>query len=81
MHGAALAFLYLGALLMAVVGVSRPTFEVPFLVLFVVPGVLVGFSIWKYKGNGAIHLLQFANLLSAAWTSFVGTMAVTGNWL
>jgi hypothetical protein len=81
MHGASLASLYVVALLVHGLNASRPALGYVFWGAFAVPALLVIVSIARYKGNGVIHLLQLANLLAAAWVFFVGTMAVTGNWL
>jgi len=38
----------------------------PFWSLFLLPLMLLGFAFLRFKGNGATHLLQLANLFSAA---------------
>jgi hypothetical protein len=35
----------------------------------------------RNKGDTTLHLLQIPITAAAAWLLFVGTMAVTGNWL
>jgi F0F1-type ATP synthase assembly protein I len=80
-HGVAIVLVYVGALLVAAFGLSRASLLYPFWSLFLLPLILVAVALVRFKGNGAVHLLQLANLLSAGWSLFVGTMAVTGDWL
>lgn len=80
-HGLSIVLVYVGALLVAAVGLSRASLLYPFWSLFLLPLGLVGFALVRFRGNGAVHLLQLINLLSAGWSFFVGTMAVTGDWL
>jgi hypothetical protein len=80
-HGLAIVLVYATSLLVAAVGLSRASLLYPFWSLFLLPLALAGFALFRFKGNGAVHLLQLVNLMSAGWAFFVGTMAVTGDWL
>lgn len=78
-HGAVVAGMYIGALLLS--NRSSPSFAEPFQLLFVLPLALIGISLALYRGTKAVHWLQGVNLLCLAWTYFIGGMAVTGAWL
>ena len=80
-HGALIAFAYVGALLIADARRFNVAFGMPFLLLLVVPVVFAVISIWQYRGPKLMHLLQVPNVACLVWTAFVGTMAVTGEWL
>lgn len=80
-HGAVLAALYFGALAVHSFGISNPALGRAFWLSLLVPGGLAVYSLASYRGNKQVHFLQLANLLAALWIWFVGTMAVTGNWL
>lgn len=80
-HGASLAALYLGVLGIHRLGLSRPSFGLPFWALFLLPAALTLAALVRFRGNRAIHFLQLVNLLAALWIFFIGTMAVTGSWL
>lgn len=80
-HGLSIVLVYVGALLVSAGGLSRASLLYPFWVLFLVPLMLAGLALYRFEGNGAVHLLQVVNLVSAGWVFFIGTMAVTGDWL
>lgn len=80
-HGAALALLFAGASLIHVSGAAQPSFAIWFWCAFVVPGLLIAFALLRYQGRPSVHLYQIGNMVVGAWVWFVGTMAVTGNWL
>src|SRR5258706_1783070 len=80
-HGAAMSILYVGAMTVALLGASRPTYGTPFLVFMAIPVLFAILAMRFYQGNRMIHLLQVVNVLCLAWTGFMGRMAVTGKWL
>lgn len=78
-HGSAVALLYVTALLVYVTGLARASFAIPFWLGFLLPLVSVGCAlIWL---RGALQWLLFVLLACAASALFIGTMAVTGDWL
>ena len=81
LHGAAVSALCVAAVLVGMVGTPRPAFGEPFRLLLFVPIALSVYSLWRFQGNKAIHLLQGVNLLWLALAFFFGGMAVTGVWL
>ena len=80
-HGAAVSVLCVGAVLVGMLGAPRPELGEIFRVLLLVPIALVIYSLWRFQGRRAIHLLQGINLLWLALAFFLGGMAVTGVWL
>ncbi len=78
--GAVIAAIYGAALLVYLAGLARSGLAVPFWCLLSVPIGLSLASVIKFTGSG-IHWLQLFNLACLAWTFFIGTMAVTGDWL
>lgn len=80
-HGLSIAVLYLCALSVHWVGKASPDYEMPFYFLSLLPLFLIIGSFFLFRGRKLIHLLQIPNLLCLLWTFFVGSMAVTGNWL
>jgi 4-hydroxybenzoate polyprenyltransferase len=53
----------------------------PFALASVLPVALIVFSFIRFRGQRTVHFLQTVNLLCFIWTLFVGSMAVTGDWL
>jgi hypothetical protein len=80
-HGLSIAALYLGALAVNVFGGSRQSLGMPFLLLLLVPVALVAVSFFIYRGRRSLLYLHAINAVCIAWTFFIGTMAVTGEWL
>ena len=82
-HGAAGAALYIGAFLVDWLqpGGYRPYLGWPYAVLFLVPLVLIGVAVFKFRGNLFTHALQAPNIAALLWSAFVGGMAITGDWL
>jgi hypothetical protein len=80
-HGALLAVLYFGALGIHSLGLANPMLGKAFWLSLLVPCGLALYAMARFSGNKQVHFLQLANLLAALWIWFVGTMAVTGNWL
>jgi hypothetical protein len=81
LHGAAISALCIGAVLVGMAGAPRAEFGEIFRSLLLVPIFLVIYSLWRFQGRRAIHLLQGINLLWLAFAFFFGGMAVTGVWL
>ena len=73
--------LYVGALIFSAIGISKPGYGVPFLATLLVPVALIVLSFFLYEGRKSLHTLQLVNLLCIAWTFFIGSMAITGEWL
>jgi hypothetical protein len=80
-HGASVAVLYMAAMAVFWAHKASPKFGTPFLFLLLIPVILVFASFFLYRGPKSVHLLQVLNLACLAWTFFIGSMAVTGNWL
>jgi len=80
-HGIAITVLYFGAMFLWMSGLARPAYGMPFAYLLLIPIVLISYSLWRFRGWRFVHILQFLNLVSIAWTFFIGSMAVTGDWL
>lgn len=80
-HGALLALLYGTAFLVAATGASNAQLAIPFWISFLLPIVSILFALARFGGNRAIHLLQLVVAACAFWVLFIGTMAITGEWL
>jgi hypothetical protein len=80
-HGASMAVLYFGALGIHSLGMANPKLGKAYWLSLLIPCGFALYAMARFSGNKKIHLLQLANLLAAFWIWFVGTMAVTGNWL
>src|ERR1700730_594182 len=80
-HGLAIAILYFVAMAVFWSHKPNPSYGTPFSLLLLVPLALIATSFFLYRGPKAIHTLHLLNLVCLAWTFFVGSMAVTGNWL
>ena len=80
-HGVSIAALYFGALWIGTSGRGSASLESPFLVMAAVPLAPMIAAFFLFRGRKAVHLLQVLNLACLVWTLFVGTMAVTDNWL
>jgi hypothetical protein len=82
-HGFAGGALYFGAFLVRWIQPDgyRPYLIWPYLVLLVVPLVLMGVALVKFRGSLLTHVLQVPNVAALLWTAFVGGMAITGDWL
>lgn len=80
LHGVAVSALCIAAVLVGMLGTPSPAFAEPFRLLLFVPVVLALYSLWRFQGNRAIHLLQSINLIWLALAFYFGVMAVTGVW-
>ena len=82
-HGFTGAALYLGAM-----GLHwarpleyRPSLAIPYMMLFAFPFAAIIVSFFTFRGSRLFHLLQPLNAAALLWALFVGSMAVTGNWI
>jgi hypothetical protein len=80
-HGALVALLYTTALLVSALGFSRHALAVPFWLLFFLPAASVFLALRWVQAPGTLHFLLLALAAAAVWSWFIGTMAVTGEWL
>ncbi|HEY2865358.1 MAG TPA: hypothetical protein VGK37_17195 [Casimicrobiaceae bacterium] len=82
-HGIVGVLLYFGALAIwwSSPNEARPFLANPYAFLYLVPLGLIGVSLFRFRGPRFIHLLQLPNLAALAWALFVGSMAVSGDWL
>ena len=80
-HGLSIAVLYVGALAVTAFGASRQSLGLPFVLLLLVPLALVAASVFIYRGRRSILFLHAVNIVCIAWTFFIGSMAITGEWL
>ena len=80
-HGALLALIYAVAFLVSAAGAARANLAVPFWSAFTLPVVSVLFALARFSGRKSVHFLLLAVAACAVWVFFVGTMAVTGDWL
>jgi hypothetical protein len=80
-HGYVMSILYILAVAVHMLGLSRPSLGVPFWGALLVPVAFMVVSLVRFEGAKSVHIWQIGNVLALGWTFFVGTMAVTGNWL
>ena len=80
-HGAAAAILNVVALAIWIAGRSQLSYSVPYLWLHAVPVALIVVLLVAYRGPKWIHILQLPNLVAMFWGLFVGSMAITNDWL
>jgi hypothetical protein len=80
-HGALLGWLLVLAWLVGATGAARQSFATPFALAFLVPTALAVAALFRFQGNKVVHLLQLPLLACGFWIWFVGTMAITGEWL
>lgn len=80
-HGAVIAGLYFGAMFLWLSGASRPAYGKPFVYALAVPIALMVFALVRFRGRASVHLLQLINIVGLVWAFFIGSMAVTGDWL
>jgi len=80
-HGATAAVLNVVALGIWITGLSKLSYSAPFLWLHAVPVTLIVVSLVSYRGPKWIHILQLPNLVAMFWGLFVGSMAITNDWL
>jgi hypothetical protein len=80
-HGAAAALIYMGAMAVWIGGLSRRSLEPIFLWSQFLPLGLIIYSLVRFRGKKIVHLLQVPNVLAMLLSVFVGSMAITGDWL
>ena len=76
--GVAATALFLGAGLVAGFDSPAPVFRGPFLALWVVPAVLVGFCIWRFAGPRGVHVLLLPLSAAMLWSLVVGYTTIGG---
>jgi lipopolysaccharide export LptBFGC system permease protein LptF len=81
LSGAITLLLYLIAMWVFWSGRSARNYGSAFLVACLVPLVLIAVSILSFRGRRALLFIHFPNLLCLLWVWFVGSMAVTDDWL
>ena len=79
-QGVVTACLYLGAVLIWKSGHANPDYEDAYMGLYVVPASLVLACLLLYRRTYWIHVIQVPNILLMAYTFFIGTQAISGNW-
>jgi len=80
-HGLSISVIYLSAIAISWTKNADRTLGRPFAMALVVPVVLIVISFALYRGKRATHWFQVLNFVCLGWVSFVGGMAITGDWL
>jgi hypothetical protein len=80
-HGLVISALFLGALLFGRFGNPKHEYGSTYGELCLVPIAIVIYSLWQFRGNKSVHILQAVNILWLGLAFFLGSMAVTGVWL
>lgn len=79
-HGLSISVIYLSATAISWTKKADSTLGRPFAIALVIPLVLIViFAL--YRGRRTTHWFQVLNFVCLAWVSFVGGMAITGDWL
>lgn len=73
--------MYLGSIALWLTGGARIEYGKPFAYALLLPLALMVFAFIKFRGNRKVHRLQIANFADLFWTSVMGSMAITGEWL
>lgn len=81
MHSAFLLFILIFALFLGLNGHANETYQVPFTVILLIPLASIAYSFKIYEGSKRIHILHLWNFVALIWTWFIGSMAITGDWL
>lgn len=79
--GPLISFLYLMSLTIGLRGYGNLKFAQVFFVALIVPCIFVLYALVKYRGPKKIHALQVLNVLALIDSYFIGTMAISDNWL
>ena len=80
-HSISLLVVLVVALLLGLNGFSSLSFQTPFTLTLLMPVASIAFSIKAYDGLKRIHILHLWNVVALIWTWFIGSMALTGDWL
>jgi hypothetical protein len=80
-HGASIAVLHVSAFTIWLTGVSHIKYGKPFAFALLVPVALMAYALAAFRGKRSVHWLQVLNLVALFWTAFIGSMAITGEWL
>jgi hypothetical protein len=81
LHGAYIAVLHLAAVAIGALRWERPEYGGPFLLLSLAATIPIAYSLFAFRGDTYIHLLQCVNLFWVLALLFIGGMMVTGQWL
>jgi hypothetical protein len=80
-HGAVAALIYSLAFGIWVGGASDRAFGTPLVWAQVIPVGLIVLSLVTYRGPKWLHSLQLLNVPAMLWVLFIGSMAITNDWL
>ena len=80
-HSVILLVLFGAALAIGFYGYSNKSLLIPFHISLAIPVASIIASLVLFKGSKWIHLMHMWNLLALPLTWFVGSMAVSGDWL
>lgn len=80
-HGLSIAALFFGAMQFHWSGAFHPAYQRPFGYMALLPLALIVLSFFYFRGAKSFHFLHIFSILCLAWVFFIGSMAVTGNWL
>ena len=82
-HGIAGVVLYFAAFVVAWADPRgfRPHLAVPYMLLYLIPVGLIALALRRFTGSRWVHTLQGLNVVAMLWALFVGSMAITGDWL
>jgi hypothetical protein len=80
-HGVVAAILYAAVLFLWKSGGSNESFLYLFWALLLFPLALIIYSFWGFKGHKAFHILHVASIGCLILVWFIGSMAVTDDWL
>ena len=80
-HSISLLIILILALLFGLNGFNSLSFQAPFTIILLMPIASVLYSLKVFDGDKRIHTLHLWNLVALIWTWFIGSMAVSGDWL
>lgn len=80
-HGASILVIFGAALALAYSEITHTKLLLPYNVLLLVPLVSVLAAFKLYSGNKWLHICQLWNGFALLWASFIGSMAITNDWL
>ncbi len=80
-HSVILLLLFGATFIAGFYGYSNLSLLLPFYSLLAIPIASIITSLVMFKGSKWIHLVHLWNLIALPWTWFVGSMAVSGDWL
>ncbi len=80
-HSVILLVLFGATFVIGYYGYSDKSLLAPFYSLLTIPIASIIASLVLFKGSKWIHFAHLWNLMALPWTWFVGSMAVSGDWL